>query len=148
MMQSQIQTIWLKVTSLGTQKRSLNNPLFHSSHWHWPCFFIVNFEQISDIILVFPKLTFRSSRLEVFCKKDVLRNFAKFKGKHLCQSPFFNKVAGLKPPTLLKKRPWHRCFPVNLAKFAKNTCFYRTSPVAASGLYRYSQGKTLFYSIQ
>ena len=32
---------------------------------------------------------------EVFCKKGVLRNFAKFTGKHLCQSLFFNKVAGL-----------------------------------------------------
>ena len=27
-------------------------------------------------------------------KKGVLRNFAQFKGKHLCQSIFFNKVAG------------------------------------------------------
>ena len=27
-------------------------------------------------------------------KKGVLRNFAKFSGKHLCQSLFFNKVAG------------------------------------------------------
>ena len=26
--------------------------------------------------------------------KGVLRNFTKFKGKHLCQSLFFNKVAG------------------------------------------------------
>ena len=32
---------------------------------------------------------------EVFCKKGVLRNFAKFTGKHLCQILFFNKVAGL-----------------------------------------------------
>ena len=31
----------------------------------------------------------------VFCKKGVLRNFAKFTGKNLCQSLFFNKVAGL-----------------------------------------------------
>ena len=31
---------------------------------------------------------------EVFCKKKgVLRNFAKFTGKHLCQSLFFIKVA-------------------------------------------------------
>ena len=37
----------------------------------------------------------RGSRPEVFCKKGVLRNFAKFTGKHLCQSLFFNKVAGL-----------------------------------------------------
>ena len=27
-------------------------------------------------------------------KKGVLRNFAKFRRKHLRQSPFFNKVAG------------------------------------------------------
>ena len=32
---------------------------------------------------------------ELFCKKGVLRNFAKFTGKHLCQRLFFNKVAGL-----------------------------------------------------
>ena len=30
-------------------------------------------------------------------KKGVLRHFTKFTGKHLCQSPFFNKVAGVKP---------------------------------------------------
>ena len=37
----------------------------------------------------------RSIRQEVFCKKGVLRNFTKFTGKHLCQSLFFIKVAGL-----------------------------------------------------
>ena len=31
---------------------------------------------------------------EVFFKKVVLTNFAKFTGKHLCQILFFNKVAG------------------------------------------------------
>ena len=39
---------------------------------------------------------------KVFCKKGVLRNFANFTEKYLCQS-FFNKVAGLTPATLLKK---------------------------------------------
>ena len=34
--------------------------------------------------------------LEVFCKKGVLRNFAKFTEKQLYQRPFFNKVAGLR----------------------------------------------------
>ena len=29
----------------------------------------------------------------MFCKKGVLRNFAKFNGKYLCQSLFFNKIA-------------------------------------------------------
>ena len=28
------------------------------------------------------------------------------------QSLFFNKVADLRPATLLRKRFWHRCFPV------------------------------------
>ena len=46
----------------------------------------------------------RSSRLEVFCKKGVLKDFTKFTEKHLCQSLFLNKFAGLRPITLLKKR--------------------------------------------
>ena len=32
------------------------------------------------------KSEFRSSCPEVFCKPGVLKNFAKFTGKHLCQS--------------------------------------------------------------
>ena len=59
----------------------------------------------------------------MFCKKGVLRNIAKFTGKHLCQSLFFNKIAGLRPATLLKKRLWHRCFPVNFAKFRRTPIF-------------------------
>ena len=35
----------------------------------------------------------RSSRPNVFNKKVMLKNFAKFTGKHLCQNLFFNKVA-------------------------------------------------------
>ena len=37
----------------------------------------------------------KNSRLDVFCRKGVLRNFTKFAGKHLCQSLSLNKVAGL-----------------------------------------------------
>ena len=53
----------------------------------------------------------RSSRPEVFSQKDVLKHFSKFTGKHLC----------LRPATLLKKRLWHRCFPVNFKKFLSTT---------------------------
>ena len=67
----------------------------------------------------------RSSRSEVFCKKGVVRNFEKFIGKHLCQSLLFNKVAGLRPASLLKKRLWHWCFPVNFATFLRAP-FHRT----------------------
>ena len=33
----------------------------------------------------------------------VLENFAKFTGKYLCESLFFNKVAGLRSATLFKR---------------------------------------------
>ena len=39
----------------------------------------------------------RSSHRRCSIKKGVLENFAKFAGKNLCQSLFFNKVAGLMP---------------------------------------------------
>ena len=63
---------------------------------------------------------FRNSHERCSIKKGVLRNFAKFTGKHLCQSLFLNKVAGLRlPATLLKKRLQHNCLPVNFAKFPR-----------------------------
>ena len=135
----------------------------------------------------------KSSRPEVFCKNIVLRNFAKFTGKHLFQRLFFNNVAGirlkacnfikkesqtyvflwiceiskntfflqntsdgcfcrfsmtgetrqtgplqkepsvgipsksLRPATLLKKRLWHRCFPVKFTKFLRSSFLQNTS---------------------
>ena len=54
----------------------------------------------------------------MFCKKGVLRNFAKFVGKHLCRSLYFNKVAD---PTLLKQRLWHRYFSVTFAQVLRKT---------------------------
>ena len=65
------------------------------------------------------KTCYRSSRQEVICEKSVLRNFKKFTGKHLCWNLFFNKVSGLRPATFLKKRLWHKCFPVNIEKFLR-----------------------------
>ena len=52
---------------------------------------------------------YRSNHRRCFVKKGVLRNFAKFTGKHLC----------FRAATLLKKSLWHRCFPVNFANFLK-----------------------------
>ena len=59
----------------------------------------------------------RSSHHRRSLTKGVLRNFAKFTWKSLCQSLFLKKVKGLRPAIFLKKRLWHRCFPVNFAKF-------------------------------
>ena len=46
--------------------------------------------------MLLKKNTVTGCRSVMFCKKGVLANFAKFTGKHLCQSLLFNKVAGLK----------------------------------------------------
>ena len=73
----------------------------------------------------------RNSCSQVFYRKAVLRNLAKFTGKHLCKNLFFNKVAALNPSTVLEKRLWHRCFPVNFAQFFKNIFYYTTPLVAA-----------------
>ena len=62
-----------------------------------------------------------SSHQRCSIKEDTLGNFAKFTEKYLRQSLFLNKIAGL------KRRLWHRCFPVDVAKFLR-TPFYRTPP--------------------
>ena len=56
--------------------------------------------------------TFRSNHRRCSVRKGNLRNFTKFTGKRLCH----------RPASLLKKRLWHKCFPVNFAKFL-NTPF-------------------------
>ena len=45
----------------------------------------------------------------------------------MCQSLFFNKVAGLRTATSLKKRHWHRCFPVHFVKYLKTPFSKNTS---------------------
>ena len=60
----------------------------------------------------------RSSRPDVFCKKGVLRNIAKLTGKHLCQSVFFNKVAGL-----CKKRDYGTGVFSEFCEISNNTFF-------------------------
>ena len=77
------------------------------------------------IRLTFVKLTFfdkewvsekgwhRSARPDVFCKKSVLRNFSKFKETTI--------------QLYLKKRLWHRCFPINFEKFLRTPILQNTS---------------------
>ena len=100
--------------------------MYHSSHVHKReiagSAFVGFFKnlQSSHLARLFSSIAESgSSRPGVFCKKSVFRNFAKFTGKYLCKSLFFNKVAYFRPATLLKKRLWHRCFPVNFAKFLR-----------------------------
>ena len=45
----------------------------------------------------------KNSRLEVFYKKEILKTFPKFTGKHLCWRLFFNKVADLRSAISLNR---------------------------------------------
>ena len=54
-------------------------------------------------------------------KKSVLRNFAKFTGKHLRQRLFFNKVAALRPKAC------------EICEISENTFFTEHLRTAASG---------------
>ena len=73
----------------------------------------------------YQKLTCEAGTQRCSVRKGILRNFAKLTGKHLCQSLFFNKVAGL---NLFYRTPLDDCllfrkdtlawvFSVNFAKF-------------------------------
>ena len=68
----------------------------------------------------------RSSRPDVFYKKRVLKNFAKFTGKHLCHSLFFNKVVG--------GESLAQVFSYEFCEISKNTFFYSTPLVAVFGI--------------
>ena len=70
----------------------------------------------------------------MFCKKGVLRNYAKFTGKHLRQSLFFNKVAGLRPEAsnFTKEEAVAFVFSCEFCEISKNTFSYRTAVVATS----------------
>ena len=52
-----------------------------------------------------------------------------------------------RPATLLKKRLWHRCFPLNFAKFLRTSLFYRTPPIAASVISCLPISRSLFYHL-
>ena len=75
----------------------------------------------------------RSSRPEMFCKKGVLKNFAKFTGKYLRWSLFLIKLQAVAvggrqvvagrllqaEATLLQKKLWYWCFPLSFTKFLR-----------------------------
>ena len=84
------------------------------------------------------KWIYRSSRPNMCCKKGVLRNFIKFTGKHLCQSLFFNKLAGLRPQAckFIKKETLAQVFSCEFYEISKNTFLHTIPPVAAAGSIR------------
>ena len=74
-------------------------------------------------------LNTKSSPPDVFCEKVVLRNFAKFTRKHLCQGLFFDKVSGA--CNFIKKEALAQVFSCEFCEISRNTFFYRTPLVVA-----------------
>ena len=70
---------------------------------------------------------YRSSHQGWSIKKSVLGNFTKITGKHLCQSLFFNKVAGLrlrpKACYFIKKETVAQVFSCKFCEISRNTFF-------------------------
>ena len=115
--------------------------------WLFHCFTVILIYQTitSFFILVLNLLftgissTFRTEPRP----KGALKNFAKFTGKQQCQSTFFKKVVGLRPALL--KETLAQVYFVEFCEISKNTFFYRTPLVAASGcaFRKYRNGKAV-----
>ena len=105
--------------------------------FNWLCKHIkkVSSSQAAILLLNWLKHTFspwvslkhRRSHWRCSERKGVVRNLSTFTGKHLCQSLFFDKCAGVSPATLLRKRLWHGCFLVNFEKFLRTPFLQNTS---------------------
>ena len=65
----------------------------------------------------------RSIHRRCSVRKGIFRNFTEFRTP-VPESLFFFMA---QPATLLKKRLWHRCFPVSFAKFLRTTFLQSTS---------------------
>ena len=74
---------------------------------------------------------FSNSRLQMFFKIGILKNFPIFAGKHLCWSLILIKLQVLSPTTLLKKDSNAGVF-CEICKILKNAFFYRIPLVATS----------------
>ena len=86
---------------------------------------------------------------EAFYKKNVLKNFANFRGKHMCWSLFLIRL-GLKGVNLSKMRlkPW--CIPVKFAKFSSKLILkniYKRLLLCLNAV-NYFRKKTSFYMYQ
>ena len=106
--------------------------IFHTTREH---FFHLKFPLLSSDL---KNVLTTDSPMQPFANVLQIRSYCKFPDNHkkyMCWSLFLIhaliKLQDWWPATLLKKRPQHRCFPVNVLKCLKKT-FYGTPLVAAS----------------
>ena len=90
---------------------------------------------LNELILILIN-NLRSSPRRCSLRKGVLRNFAKFRGKHLCQSLFFNKIIGLMPQVcnFIQKETMAQVFSCKFCEISKNTFFTKQLQENASAV--------------
>ena len=76
-------------------------------------------------------------------KKGFLKNFAEFKGKHLYQSLFCKKVAGLRP-IFIKKETLAQVFSCESCEISKNISFEERLLLPISSNWSLSSGLLIF----
>ena len=78
------------------------------------------------IFLFVSETYFQKQPVEVFYKNGVLKKFVKFTENTCARVSFLIKLLAL-PQTLLKRRLWHRFFPVDFAKFLRTPFLQNTT---------------------
>ena len=81
---------------------------------------------------VAPRCSVKKVFLKCSCEKKMFLKISQNSQENTCARASFLIKLQATPATLLKAKLWHRCFPVNFAKFLRTSFFYRTPPVAAS----------------
>ena len=81
---------------------------------------------------------FQQQPREVFYEKSCFKKFRKIHRKTPVPDLFSNKVAGLRPATLLKKSLWHRCS-CEFCEIWKSTFFTEHLWTTASEISVYSE---------
>ena len=71
---------------------------------------------------ILKRVFLRSSHRRCSVRKGILSNFGIFIGKNLCQSLFYNKVAGL-AYNVIKKETLAQAFSCEFCKTSNNTYF-------------------------
>ena len=90
-------------------------------------FFITVFFQNKSINIYFIFFDSEAATRGVLSKKVFLEISENSQENTRARVSLFNKVAALRPATLLKKRLWHRCFPVNFTIFLRTPFLQNTS---------------------
>ena len=82
---------------------------------------LLNVHTLKNSVLILKK--FKVKNKEAVAQRCYVQNLllkiSQIHRKIPVPESLFNKVAGMRPTTLLKKRFWHRYFPVNFAEFLR-----------------------------